>query len=327
MTDEQQTRPLPTACGSASAAERIVETLLMNGVEYVFCVPGESYLAVLNALADVKDKIRVVSCRHEGGAANMAEAYGKLTGRPGICMVTRGPGATHGSVGIHTAQQDSTPMIMLVGQVATGDKGRGGFQEVDYRAAFGSLAKFADELDEADRAAELLSRAFATAQQGRQGPVVLALPENRLKEPGGPASPAPTIPARAGLDPDALDRIRKRLLLAERPLAVLGGSGWTAASLDALRDWAEAHHLPIALSFRRKDLLNNDHACYVGDLGIGANPKLIQHARSADLILAIGARMGELATQGYSLLTPNEASERLVHIHAGAEEIGRTWPV
>lgn len=310
-----------------TAAQRLVETLVLNGVDHVFCVPGESYLAVLNALADVRDRIRVITCRHEASAATMAEAYGKLTGKPGICMVTRGPGATHAAIGVHTAEQDSTPMILFVGQVAASDKGRGAFQEVDYRATFGTLAKHADELDEPGRTAEIVSRAFATALQGRQGPVVLALPEDKLHENGGPAAPAPVVPARAGLDPDALDAIAARLHAAERPLLVLGGSGWTPAALDSIRAWVTAHELPVALSFRRKDLLDNDHASYVGDLGVGANPQLVAKVKTADLILAIGARLGELPTQGYSLFTAAETAERLIHIHSGPEEIGRTWPV
>ena len=310
-----------------TAARRLVETLVVNGVDHVFCVPGESYLAVLDALHDVRDRVRVIACRHEAGAANMAEAYGKLTGKPGICMVTRGPGATHASVGVHTAQQDSTPMILFVGQVAAADKGRGAFQEVDYRAVFGPLAKHADELDEPGRTAEVVSRAFATALQGRQGPVVLALPEDKLHEDGGPAAPGPVTPARSGLDPAALQAIGERLRRAERPMLILGGSGWTEPALDALERWTRAHDLPVALSFRRKDLLDNDHPCYAGDLGLGPNPKLVERVKAADLVLAVGARLGENPTQGYSLFTPEFTSERLIHIHPGAEEIGRTWPV
>jgi len=311
----------------ATAAQRLVEALVANGVTHVFCVPGESYLAVLDALANVRDRIQVITCRHEAGAANMAEAYAKLTGRPGVCMVTRGPGATQASVGVHTAQQDSTPMILFVGQVGTTDKGRGAFQEVDYRRVFGDLAKHADELDAPARTAEIVGRAFATAQQGRRGPVVLALPEDILREDGGPAVPGPIRPAQAGLAPDVRDGIAVRLAAAERPLLVLGGSGWSDAALAAVRGWAEAHALPVALSFRRKDLLDNDHPCYAGDLGVGMSPVLAARARQADLIIAVGARLGELATGGYTLFTAAETAERLIHIHPGAEEIGRTWPV
>jgi acetolactate synthase-1/2/3 large subunit len=309
-----------------TAARRLVEALLAHGVDHVFCVPGESYLAVLDALADVRDRIRVIACRHEAGAANMAEAYGKLTGKPGICMVTRGPGATHGSIGVHTAQQDSTPLILFVGQVAKSQKGRGAFQEVDYAAAFGPLCKWAAEIDEADRVAEFVGRAFAVATQGRQGPVVLALPEDVLtQETDGPA-PAPQPIARAGLDPQTLAAIGARLAKAERPMVVLGGSGWTDASLESFTAWLEATGLPAVLSFRRKDLISNDHPCFVGDLGLGPNPKLIERIKAADLVLAIGARLGENPSQGYSLFTREQTTERLVHIHPGAEELGRVWP-
>jgi acetolactate synthase-1/2/3 large subunit len=281
---------------------------------------------VLDALADVTDRIRVIACRHEAGAANMAEAYGKLTGKPGICMVTRGPGATHASSASTRPSRTPRPMILFVGQVAAADKGRGAFQEVDYRAVFGPLAKHADELDEPGRTAEIVGRAFATALQGRQGPVVLALPEDKLHEDGGPPAPKPVTPARAGLDPEALQAIGERLRAAERPLLLLGGSGWSGAALAALPAWVQAHDLPVLLSFRRKDLLDNDHPCYAGDLGLGPNPELLERVRSADLILAIGARLGENPTQGYSLFTAGDTARRLIHIHPGAEEVGRTWP-
>ena len=309
-----------------TAARRLVETLVLNGVDRVFCVPGESYLAVLDALHDVRDKIEVVACRHEAGAANMAEAHGKLTGRPGICMVTRGPGATHASIGVHTAQQDSTPMILFVGQVACSDKGRGAFQEVDYAAAFGPLAKWAAEIDEPSRTAEFVTRAFATAMQGRQGPVVLALPEDKLHEHGGPSAAAPVVAARAGLDAATLETIEQRLREAAKPMVILGGSGWTGPALGALSSWLEAHDLPFALSFRRKDLITNDHPCYAGDLGLGPNPKLVQRVKEADLLLVIGARMGENPTQGYTLLDAGRTAKTLIHIHPGPEELGRVWP-
>ncbi len=309
-----------------TAARRLVEALVVHGVDHVFCVPGESYLAVLDALADVRDKIRVVACRHEAGAANMAEAYGKLTGKPGICMVTRGPGATHGSIGVHTAQQDSTPFIMFVGQVARGDIGRGAFQEVNYAMAFGPLAKWADEIDDADRVAEFVGRAFAVATQGRQGPVVLALPEDMLTEPAGGPDPAPQPIARAGLDPAVLAEIGQRLAKAERPMLVLGGSGWTQPALTALSKWIGDLGLPTVLSFRRKDLIDNDHPSYVGDLGLGPNPKLTARVKNADLIIALGARLGENPTQGYTLLNRELTSKVLVHIHPGAEELNRVWP-
>lgn len=309
-----------------TAARRIVETLVMNGIDRVFCVPGESYLAVLDALADVRDRIQVIACRHEAGAANMAEAYGKLTGKPGVCMVTRGPGATHASIGVHTAHQDSTPMILFVGQIALTDRGRGAFQEVDYREVFGGLAKWATEIESPERTVEVVERAFSTALQGRQGPVVIALPEDILHADGGPAPVRPVTPARAALDPAFVDQILDRLSKAERPLLVLGGSGWTEDATTAVGDWAERIGLPVALSFRRKDLISNDRSNYAGDLGLGPNPKLIQRVKDADLILAIGARLGENPTLGYTLLTRERTAQTLIHIHPGAEEIGRVWP-
>ena len=309
-----------------TAARRLVETLVMNGIDRVFCVPGESYLAVLDALADVRDRIQVIACRHEAGAANMAEAYGKLTGKPGVCMVTRGPGATHASIGVHTAHQDSTPMILFVGQIALTDRGRGAFQEVDYREVFGGLAKWATEIESPERTVEVVERAFATALQGRMGPVVIALPEDILHADGGPAPIRRVTPAKAALDPAFVEQVCARLARAERPLLVLGGSGWTGAATTAIGDWAERIGLPVALSFRRKDLISNDRANYAGDLGLGPNPKLVQRVRDADLILTIGARLGENPTLGYTLLTRARTAETLVHIHPGPEELGRVWP-
>src|SRR3569833_2730814 len=314
------------AVKAPTAAVRLVECLLSHGVDHVFCVPGESYLAVLDALWDVRDRIKVIACRHEAGAANMAEAYGKLTGKPGICMVTRGPGATHASIGVHTAQQDSTPMILFVGQIARSDKGRGAFQEVDYGAAFGPLAKWAAEIDEADRVSEMVSRAFAVATQGRQGTVVLALPEGMLVEDASGKAPTPAPSARAGLDPDFVSAVATRLSKAERPILILGGSGWTQGAIDRLMGFVEAHAMPVVLSFRRKDLISNDHPCYAGDLGLGPNPKLIERIKTSDLVIAVGARLGENPTQGYTLFTREQTAEKLIHIHPGPEELGRVWP-
>lgn len=308
-----------------SSARRLVETLVMNGIDKVFCVPGESYLAVLDALYDVRDRIEVVVCRHEAGAANMAEAYGKLTGKPGVCMVTRGPGATQASVGVHTAKQDSTPMILFVGQIALSDRGRGAFQEVDYRQTFGSLAKWATEIETPQRTVEVVERAFATALQGRMGPVVIALPEDLLHEDGGPAPVRPVSPARAALDPAFVEALGERLAVARNPLLVLGGSGWSDEATTAIGNWSERLGIPLALSFRRKDLVSNLHPCYAGDLGLGCNPALIERVKASDLIIAIGARLGENATQGYTTLDRTRTADTLVHIHPGAEEAGRVW--
>jgi acetolactate synthase-1/2/3 large subunit len=316
---------LPYTAGPYTAARALVGSLLAQGVDHVFCVPGESYLAVLDALADCPDRIRVITCRHEAGAANMAEAYGKLTGRPGICMVTRGPGATHASIGVHTAEQDSTPMILFVGQIARGDKGRGAFQEVDYSQTFGTLAKWAVEIDDASRVDEIVHRAFAVAQQGRRGPVVIALPEDMLVEQVEPMPARPLQIAESGIAPATLDAIAKRLETAERPLLILGGSGWSNAALDALKGWAEALGLPVILSFRRKDLWDNEHRCYIGDIGLGSNPKLLARVKSADLLVTIGARLGENPTQGYTLLSPEDTAAKLIHILAEPAELGRVW--
>ena len=310
----------------ATGARHLVDALVAHGVDRVFCVPGESYLPVLDALTDVADRIQVIACRMEAGAANMAEAHGKLTGRPGVCMVTRGPGATHASVGVHTAQQDSTPMLLFIGQVARGDQGREAFQEVDYRQFLGPIAKWAVEIDDAARTHEIVSRAFATALQGRNGPVAIALPEDVLADEVEIAPVTPRPPARAGLAPAVVNEIKSFLATAERPLLLLGGSGWSRVSLADIRTFAEANDLPVALSFRRKDLFDNDAPNYVGDLGLGPNPKLLQRFRECDALIAVGARLGENPTQGYTLFTPRETAEKLVHIHAGAEELGRVWP-
>jgi acetolactate synthase-1/2/3 large subunit len=309
-----------------TGARRLVDALVAHGVDRVFCVPGESYLPVLDALHDVADAIQVIACRMEAGAANMAEAHGKLTGRPGVCMVTRGPGATHASVGVHTAHQDSTPMLLFIGQIATVDRGRGAFQEVDYGQFFGPLAKWAVELDDAARVHEVIGRAFATALQGRQGPVAIALPEDMLAAEVDDAPPAVSAVARAGLAPESVAAVRDALAACEKPVLLLGGSGWSAAALADIRAFAEGADLPVVLSFRRKDLFDNDAPHFAGDLGLGTNPKLLQRLRDCDLLIAIGARLGENPTQGYTLFGAAETARKLIHIHAGPEELGRVWP-
>ncbi len=309
-----------------NAAQVIVQSLIANGVDHVFCVPGESYLAVLDALADETGRIRLITCRHEAGAANMAEAYGKLTGRPGVCMVTRGPGATHASIGVHTAEQDSTPLLLLIGQVSRAHLGRGAFQEMDHAALFGSFSKWAAQIDDPARTAEMMDRAFATAMQGRQGPVVLALPEDVLTASASGPAPRAVQPARAGLDPSTLQEIKALLEAAERPVVILGGSGWTREAQAAFQAWLEENDLPTALSFRRKDLVAADSPACIGEIGLGPNPKLVERLRAADLVLALGARLGDNPTQGYTLFTPGQTAERLIHIHPSPEELGRVWP-
>jgi acetolactate synthase-1/2/3 large subunit len=309
-----------------TGAQALVRSLIAHGVTHVFCVPGESYLAVLDALWDVRERIAVISCRHEAAATNMAVAHGKLTGRPGVAMVTRGPGATHAAIGVHTARQDSTPMILFVGQVARSHLGREAFQELDYPAVFGSIAKWAVQVDDAERMDEVVGRAFGAAVQGRAGPVVVALPEDMLRERTPAQARPPSPSARAAPPPAFVEALSRRLGKAERPLIILGGSGWTGEAAAGLADWAGRAGVPIALSFRRKDLIDNRHGAYAGDLGIGPNPRLVERVGQADLVIAIGARLGENPTQGYRLFTPAQTGERLVHVHADPAELGRVWP-
>ncbi|MEX0643878.1 MAG: thiamine pyrophosphate-binding protein [Parvularculaceae bacterium] len=308
-----------------TAARHLVDALVMNGVTHVFCVPGESYLAVLDALYDVRDRIKLIACRHESAASNMAEAYGKLTGRPGVLMVTRGPGATQGAVGAHTAFQDSTPMIMFIGQVARTMIDREAFQEIDYRRMFASIAKWAAEIDVAERVGEYVNRAFATAINGRPGPVVLALPEDMLTEETDAECLPPAPRAMAAPDERALERLREMLGGAERPLLLIGGGGWTADAARDLLIFVEATGLPVGASFRSKDLFDNLHPQYAGDVGIAPNPKLVERLKASDLIIAFGPRLGEMTTSGYSILKTPLADQPLVHIHSGAEELGRVY--
>jgi acetolactate synthase I/II/III large subunit len=301
----------------------VVEQLRLNGVEAAFCVPGESFLAVLDALYDAPT--RLITCRHEAAAANMAVAYGKLTGRPGVCLVTRGPGATQASVGVHTAAQDSAPMLLLVGQVARGSRGREAFQELDVPAVFGPLAKWAATADDPDRLPELLARAVQVAVSGRPGPVVLALPEDVLTARTRVADARPVRPVAPGAAPADLARLRELLGQARRPLVLAGGPGWTEAAAADLKAVAEASRLPVAVAFRSQDVLDNRSPSYVGDLGTSANPALGERVRGADLLLAIGPRLGEITTGGYRLLEAPVPRQRLVQVHPGLAELGRVY--
>jgi acetolactate synthase-1/2/3 large subunit len=311
------------------AGHKLVEALIAQGIDTVFGVPGESYLAVLDGFHEHRDRIRFVACRQEGGAAFMAEAQGKLTGKPGICFVTRGPGATNASIGLHTAFQDSTPMILFIGQVASDQRDREAFQEVDYRQMFGpgtlGMAKWVGECHEAERLPEYVARAFHTAMQGRPGPVVLVLPEDMLTRPISAPVVAPARPAEAAPTPAALAELRERLAAAKRPLVIAGGGGWTPEATMALQSFAEAWQLPVGCAFRFQDLFDNAHPNYAGDVGIGINPKLAARVKDADLILAIGPRLGEMTTGGYTLLQAPRPAQQLIHIHAGAEELGRVY--
>ncbi|MFP3943696.1 MAG: thiamine pyrophosphate-binding protein, partial [Alphaproteobacteria bacterium] len=308
-----------------SGAEHLVQALLANGVRRAFCVPGESYLPVLDALYDVRERIGLITCRHEAAAANMAEATGKLTGEPGIAFVTRGPGATHASIGVHTAFQDSSPMILFIGQVARDCRHREAFQEVDYESMFSGLAKWVARVDDAARLPEYVSRAFHTAVNGRPGPVVLELPEDMLRD----VVSAPEAPRcqRIGIAPPeaALAELRERLDGAERPVAILGGGGWTEAACADFQAFAERANLPVTTSFRRKHLFDNQHPNYAGDVGLSINPRLAARLKEADVVLAMGARLGENPSQGYTLFSIPRPEKTLVHIHPGMEELGRVY--
>ncbi len=319
----------PQHVASRPAGHALVEALIAQGVDTAFGVPGESYLAVLDGFHEHRSRIRFIACRQEGGAGFMAEAQGKLSGRPGICFVTRGPGATNASIAVHTAFQDSTPLILFVGQVASDQRDREAFQELDYGHMFGpgtlGMAKWVGEVHSADRLPEYVSRAFHTALQGRPGPVVLVLPEDMLTT----LTAAPVLPrvepAHAWPAPGALRELRELLLAARRPLLIAGGGGWSAQACAALQRFVEGWNLPATCAFRFQDLFDNRHANYAGDVGIGINPKLGQRVRAADLIVAVGPRLGEMTTGGYALLEAPQPRQTLVHIHAGAEELGRVY--
>lgn len=307
------------------AGHLLVECLIAQGATHAFGVPGESYLAALDGFHAHADRIRFVINRQEGGAAYMAEAHGKLTGRPGICFVTRGPGATNASIGVHTAFQDSTPMILFVGDVAADQRDREAFQEVNYFSFFGPLAKRVERIDEARRIPEYVARAYATAMNGRPGPVVLVLPEDMLTQEVD-AVPMPRVePVEAWSDPGSLRRLREMLLASRKPFVIAGGGGWTPQAAQALQRFAENWKLPVGNAFRFQDTFDNHHPLYAGDVGIGINPKLAARVRESDLILAIGPRLGEMTTAGYTLLVPPKAAQKLVHIHGSAEELNRVY--
>ena len=303
----------------------LIDALRIHGVDTVFCVPGESYLAALDALHDARDRIATITCRHEGGAANMAEAYGKLTGRPGIVMVTRGPGACHATIGLHNAAQDSTPMVMFIGQVERGHSDREAFQEIEYRRFLEPLCKWVVQIDDPARIPELVSQAFHRACSGRPGPVAVALPEDMLVEETGVRDAGPYTAVSPGVGPDAIPALRALLANAQRPLAVVGGGAWSAQASDDLARFAASNALATAASFRCQDRLDNAHPCYAGDLGLGIDPKLAQRVRDSDLLLVIGARLGEMTTRGYRLVAPPCPRQTIVHVHPDPGELGRIY--
>ena len=306
-----------------TAAEVLVDQLIIHGVTDVFCVPGESYLPALDAMID-RD-IRLTVCRQEGGAAIMAEAVGKQTGRPGVCFVTRGPGATNGAHGVHIARQSSSPMIMFVGQVDRGVRGRDAWQELDYPAVFGSMTKWAAEIDDPTRVPEMVARAFQTAMNGRPGPVVLALPEDMLRERVTVADAPPAKAIESVGDVGAIGQLLGLLEQAKSPFLLLGGSRWDEEARAAIAKFAERSGLPVATGFRRMPLFDPLHPNYAGDLGLGANPKLAQRVKASDLVIVLGERLSEVTTQGYTLWDVPAPQAKLVHIYPDADEIGRVW--
>lgn len=342
----------------------LAQALALHGVSRVFCVPGESFLPLLDGLYSLREQIHLVVCRHESGAANMAEAHGKLTGCPGVCVVTRGPGASNAAIGLHTAYQDSTPMVLLIGQVGSDFVEREAFQEVDYRRMFGQMAKWVGQIDRADRIDEMISHAFHLAVSGRPGPVVLALPEDMLggslsmassptsaAEISLPPAPQPPVAAHtasaakastgttrsarrllqhyhrvaASPAPAQLQELGRLLQNGKQPLLLLGGGGWNAQACAALADFAQAHGLSVATAFRCQDLIDNHHPCYVGHAGIGPHKALAEAIRHADPLVVIGARLGEMTTSGYTLVESPRPAQTLIHVHAGAEELGRVY--
>lgn len=311
------------------AGHLVVECLVAQGVTHAFGVPGESYLSVLDGFHAFADRIRFVTCRQEGGAAFMAEAQGKLTGRPGVCFVTRGPGATNASIGVHTAFQDSTPMVLFVGDVASDTRDREAFQELDFCSFFGpstkGMAKRVERIDDARRIPEYVARAFATAMNGRPGPVVLVLPEDMLTRQVDEDPLARVEPVQAWADPGSLRQLRDLLLQSERPFVIAGGGGWTPQAAQALQRFAENWQLPVGNAFRFQDTFDNHHLLYAGDVGIGINPKLAARIRNCDLLIAIGPRMGEMTTGGYSVPDAPRPRQKLVHIHGSAEELNRVY--
>jgi acetolactate synthase-1/2/3 large subunit len=308
-----------------SGGQLLADQLVLHGCRLAFCVPGESYLPLLDGLFDHRDRLRLVTCRHEASAANAAEATGKLSGRPGVCMVTRGPGATHAAVGVHTAMQDSTSLVLFVGQVARGHRGREAFQEIDCAQVFGSLAKAVFELDDPDRIPELVAAAFSLAASGRQGPVVVSLPEDVLAAETSAPDAQPYTASEPSIDARALAELQTLLQAAERPFVLVGGGPWDAKASSNLSEWAQTCGIPVGASFRRQDVIDNELGCYAGDVGLGINPRLAQRLRDADLLIAVGSRLTEVETQGYTLLRVPRPDQTLVHVHPDPAELGRVY--
>jgi len=316
---------MSTDATKRTGGQVLADQLKIHDVDTAFCVPGESYLALIDALHDASNEIKVISCRQEGGATNMAEAYGKLTGKPGIAMVTRAPGACNGSVGVHTAMQDSTPMVVLIGQVARDQEYREAFQEVDYRQFYGALCKWVGQIETADRIPEMVSKAFHHAMSGRRGPVALALPEDMLRDLTDVADAERYKTVRPGVDPADIATMQQMVSEAKRPLIIVGGGGWTETACADILAYAEANNLPVAASFRCQDIMDNNHDCYAGELGTSVSAALAARVKEADLLLVVGARLGEMTTSGYTLVEAPRPKQKLIHIYADPDELGRVY--
>ena len=304
----------------------LVDQLILRGTNQVFCVPGESYLEILNALYDVRDKVKVFNARHEAGAANMAEAFGKLTGRPGVALVTRGPGACHASIGVHIAHQDSTPMILIVGQVSQKAKDREAFQEINYRSMFGSISKWCAEIDKVERIPEYMSKAYNIALSGRPGPVVLSVPENILGEQTE-VKDKPFVKHCAPAPEKSVEHSLKKLLVgSRRPMILVGGVGWCKSASTNVLSFATKYSVPVVTSFRRQDVFDNNSDVFCGALGTSASPTLLKRINEVDLLIVLGSRLGEMTTQGYKIFEENETNQKLIHIHVDPNELGAVYP-
>ena len=311
--------------GLRSGGQVLVDQLRIHGVDTIFCVPGESYLTVIDALHDAQNEIKTVACRQEGGATNMAEAYGKLTGKPGVAMVTRGPGACNGSIGVHTAMQDSTPMVIFIGQVARDQEYREAFQEVDYHKFYGAICKEVVQIDHANRVPELVSQAFHVAASGRPGPVAVSIPEDMQRDMVDVADARSFTTVRSEVGPQAMADFRAQLAVSERPLMIVGGAGWSEKACADIQAFAEANAVPVAASFRCQDMFDNMHANYAGELGTSASPKLTARLKDSDLLIVVGSRLGEMTTGGYSLVSLPVPQQKLVHVYMDAAELGRVY--
>ena len=308
-----------------TGGQLIAESLDTNEVKYVFCVPGESYLGALDALFDKKKSIKVINARHEAGAANMAESYGKITGKPGVALVTRGPGACHASVGVHIAHQDSTPMILIVGDVARAVRDREAFQEVDFKNFFGPISKWVGEISDPDRVPEYMNRAFSLATSGRPGPVVLVTPEDMLSQISKVKTPVLSPVIRGEMPSKGLSGLIENLRKSKKPLFIIGGSGWTDRSCSKLHNFINENNIPVATSFRRQDLFDHKNENFAGSFGTSVSPKLIDSTKNSDLIIVLGARLGEMTTQGYSIISPQDISKNIIHIHVDPNELNKVF--